>query len=417
MLITGVGVQQASQHSTGGSPFVQSLSMKPTFEGRLETSLQRVVAWVRDRRYRGYEPADGNSSVLFPLTRGRVLPMRLLQQVVLRAPFNIRPFVGVSPHESAIGRGYMAHGYLVMSHRVSMHGDALAEARRCLDWLVDHRASGHSEFCWGDAYDYATRSGRRPRGEPLLIWSALIGLAFLEAFEATRETRYLRVAEGVGRWILQLPAEHTDAGLCLSYVAYRQMSIHNANAMGAAFLARLGALTGDANAQAVARSAMTYTCARQQADGSWFYAEQPKFRWVDNFHTGYNLSALKTYQAASGDHSFDEQLSKGLHYFRTNFFERDGRPKYFNDRTYPVDIQCAAQAIETLAHFADLDSECLTQSQTVAAWTIENMQAPDGHFHYRDLGWMKVSTPMLHWGQASMVKALATLLDRLDQHA
>jgi hypothetical protein len=129
------------------------------------------------------------------------------------------------------------------------------------------------------------------------------------------------------------------------------------------------------------------------------------------------LSALKTYQAASGDHSFDEQLSKGLHYFRTNFFERDGRPKYFNDRTYPVDIQCAAQAIETLAHFADLDSECLTQSQTVAAWTIENMQAPDGHFHYRDLGWMKVSTPMLHWGQASMVKALATLLDRLDQHA
>ena len=41
------------------------------------------------------------------------------------------------------------------------------------------------------------------------------------------------------------------------------------------------------------------------------------------------------------------------------------------------------------------------------------MQAPDGHFYYRDLGWTKVATPMLHWGQATMVKALALLLDKL----
>jgi hypothetical protein len=40
------------------------------------------------------------------------------------------------------------------------------------------------------------------------------------------------------------------------------------------------------------------------------------------------------------------------------------------------------------------------------------MQAADGHFYYRDLGWMKVTTPMLHWGQATMVKALALLLEK-----
>jgi hypothetical protein len=49
----------------------------------------------------------------------------------------------------------------------------------------------------------------------------------------------------------------------------------------------------------------------------------------------------------------------------------------------------------------------------VAEWTIENMQAEDGHFLYRDLGWTKVSTPMLHWGQATMVKALAITLDKV----
>jgi hypothetical protein len=52
----------------------------------------------------------------------------------------------------------------------------------------------------------------------------------------------------------------------------------------------------------------------------------------------------------------------------------------------------------------------MTLAKKVAAWTIENMQDEDGHFYYRDLGWKKVKTPMLHWGQGTMTKALAVLL-------
>jgi rhamnogalacturonyl hydrolase YesR len=390
----------------------QHLVSRNGIERRLNESLARAIRWVQDHRYMGYEPADGNSSVLFPLTGGLVFPMRVLQQVVLRTPVNIRPLLGVRPHESAIGRGYMAWGYLVMCRRVTSPL-IRNEAQACLEWLMVNRAQGYDEFCWGDPYDYATRNGRRPYGEPLLIWSALIGQAFLEAFERLGDEQYLHVAESIGRWVLKLPAEQTDSGLCLSYIAYRQSSIHNSNAMGAAFLARLGSVMGNAEILAIARRAMLYTCARQRTDGSWFYAEDPKYHWIDNFHTGYNLSALKTYRAASNDPSFDEQLSKGAQYFQANFFEHSGRPKYFHDRTYPVDIQCAAQSIETLAFLADEDPEYLKQALKTAEWTIANLQAGDGHFRYRDLGWAKVSTPMLHWGQATMVKALAMVLDRL----
>jgi hypothetical protein len=158
---------------------------------------------------------------------------------------------------------------------------------------------------------------------------------------------------------------------------------------------------------------MTYTCARQRKDGAWYYAEEPKFHWVDNFHTGYNLSALKAYRSATGDRQFDQQISKALEYYKAHFFEADGRPKYFDNSTFPIDIQCAAQSIETLSAFAGVDSECLTQAIRVALWTIDNMQAGDGHFCYRDIGWMKITTPMLHWGQGTMTKALAVLLERL----
>jgi len=382
--------------------------------GRLEVSLERVLAWVHRNCYRGYEPADGNLSFLFPLTGGKAFPMRVLQQIVLRAPFNIRPLLGVKPHESAIARGYIAWGCLDLWRRTAstVFRD---EANACLDWLIENRAQAHTEFCWGDPYEYATRGGRRRYGEPLLIWTAFIGQAFLDAFELLRDQRCLDVAESIGRWIMALPVERTSTGVCLSYVPYTQSSIHNANAVGAAFLARLGSLTGNDEALTLAPAAMLYTCARQRADGSWFYAEHPKYNWVDNFHTGYNLLALKVYRTASNDPAFDVNRSRGLQYFKANFLEADGRPKYFHDRTYPVDVQCAAQSIETLASFEDEDPECMDLALEVADWTIENLQAADGHFCYRHLGWIRISTPMLHWGQATMVKALATALAKVDR--
>jgi hypothetical protein len=387
----------------------QIISTQDHLRREIEYSLSQVIAWVRLHQYRAYEPADGNLSWLFSLTGGYVLPMRVVQQVVLRAPFNIRPLLGISPHESAIGRGYMALGYLTM-YRMDRNENVRREAINCLEWLMANRSPKSSEYCWGDPYEYATRGGRRPYGEPLLIWSSFVGQAFIDAYELLCDERYMRVAQSTGNWILRLPRELTETGSCLSYVAYRQSSIHNANVMGAAFLARLATLIDNREALIAAKSAMDYTCARQQTDGAWYYAEESKYHWIDNFHTGYNLSALKVYRDCTKDDSFDACIEKGLHFYKTHFFELDGRPKYFHNKTYPLDIQCAAQSIETLVTLSEDDPDCLLLAVKVAAWTINNMQSLDGHFYYRDLGWKKVKTPMLHWGQGTMVKALAVLV-------
>ncbi|MGC4097229.1 MAG: hypothetical protein QM706_08950 [Nitrospira sp.] len=382
------------------------------FREKVEGSLRRLISWIRRHEYRAYEPADGNLSWLFSFTGGRIFPMRVLQQVVLRAPFNVRPLLGIPRHESAIARGYFAWGYVLL-HGLTGDDNARGEAVACLEWLTTNRSSRSAEYCWGDPYEYATRAGRRPFDAPLLIWSALIGQAFLDAYELFRDEKYMLVAESIGNWMLKLPRESTESGSCMSYVAYRQSSIHNSNAMGAAFLARLGTVTGNREALTTAKSAMTYTCSRQRSDGSWYYAEEAKYHWIDNFHTGYNLSALKHYRDATKDDAFDECIKKGLYFYKSHFFESTGVPKYFHDRTYPVDIQCAAQAIDTLATLSEEDPECLPLAMKVAEWTIDHMQAEDGHFLYRDLGWKKVGTPMLHWGQGTMVKASAVLLGKL----
>ena len=129
------------------------------------------------------------------------------------------------------------------------------------------------------------------------------------------------------------------------------------------------------------------------------------------------LTSLKCYIDCSGDPEFKNHLRRGFEFFKRNFFEPSGRPKYYHGRTYPVDIQCASQAIDTLAYFAEEDPESLALGTKVAKWTIANMQDPRGYFYYRryPLG-VIAETPMLHWGQATMFKGLAHLILQLGKH-
>jgi len=322
----------------------------------------------------------------------------------------------VSPKDSTKGRGYMASGYL-FRYRTTGNPEYLRKGEDCLNWLDHHRAAKFERHSWSNHFDFSSRSGAYTKDDPIIVWTSLIGFAYLEAYEITGTRRWLDIADSVCGWIMDLPRERTGMGDCLSYFAHIQCSIHNSNMLGAAMLARAAKHTGNRNYFEVARSAMEYSCSRQLPDGSWWYGEEPKYHWIDNFHTGYNLDSLKCYLESTGDDTWRANFQKGLNFYKRHFFEPDGCPKYYHNRRYPVDIQCAAQSIESLASFSREDTECLDLSTKVAQWTITNMQAHDGHFYYRIYPLMKAKTPMLHWGQATMFKGLAVLQSRLQSAA
>ena len=378
-------------------------------------SIQDVTRWVETHDYRAYDPGDGDLSFLRYLTFNKHFPKRLLTGAVLRIPFHIRPLIGIKPHTSTKGMGYMGWGYSKM-YALTRAEEYRQRAEHCFEWLIANRSSD-KYYCWGNHFSFSTRAGTIPKHTPTIVWSSLIALAFLEAYEVLGTSKYLEVATSTAEWVKTLPREVTSRGTCLSYVPFRQSSIHNSNMLGAALLAKVAAHAKDADAVALARDAMIYSCARQNEDGAWFYGEASHYHWIDNFHTGYNLDCLKRYIDSTGDRELEPNLRLGFRYFKDHFFEPDGTPKYYENKTQPIDIQCAAQAIDTLAFFSSDDPESYELSMKVARWTIDNMQAPDGHFYYRDLGWMKVKTPMFHWGQGTMFKALAHLLSKSKSEA
>jgi rhamnogalacturonyl hydrolase YesR len=382
----------------------------------VQKSVSGVAHWVESHDYRAYDPGDGDLSFLRYFTFNTHLLSRILTASVLRIPFHIRPWIGIRPHRSTKGMGYMAWGYVKL-YALTGNEDYRHRAEFCLDWLMQNRSPGYEQYCWGNHFSFSTRSGTIPRHMPTIVWSSLIGLAFLEAYEVLDDPKYIEVATSTAEWVKSLPREKTNRGCCLSYVPFAQSSIHNSNMLGAALLARVAAYSNDQRALELASDAMRYSCARQNADGGWPYGEAQKYHWIDNFHTGYNLDCLKRYIDSTGDREFESNLRLGFQYFKVHFFEPDGLPKYYHDKAMPVDIQCAAQAIDTLAFFSDTEPDSLPLATKVAGWTIKNMQAEDGHFCYRDLGWIKVSTPMFHWGQGTTFKAMAHLLSKLNAEA
>ncbi len=117
----------------------------------------------------------------------------------------------------------------------------------------------------------------------------------------------------------------------------------------------------------------------------------------------------QTARPGDGD-NIRPHLKRGYEYYRGTFFGSDGRPAYYHNRRHPVDIQCAAQAIDTFCLFADADAGALPRARLIAEWTIRNMQEPDGHFIHRRYPLLRAATPYFHWGQATMFHALAHLI-------
>jgi rhamnogalacturonyl hydrolase YesR len=382
-------------------------------------SIGRLLEWVEKNDYRGYDTFDGLSArFLRPLTFDNKLLNMALQQGVRRFPINLRPLLGIPKSRSTKAMGFFAKGFMRL-HEATGDAKWQKKAESTLQWLIENAAPGYSGACWGNHFDYQSRSGLARKGLPSVVWTSLIGHAFLDAYELFRQERYLSVAVSSCEHILHdLAAQPDGDSICIGYFPVGTSKVHNANTLGASLLARTYSFTRNESYRMRAEKAMQYTAKYQREDASWYYGETAGVHWVDNFHTGYVLDSLKYYTRSTGDNQFAKQMMDGYSYWKNTFFLPDGTPRYYNHKTLPLDIQCCSQAIDTLVFFSDLDSESLPLAMKVATWTIENMQGSSGSFYYRRYSpWLVNKTPTLHWGQATTFSALAALYKALTKRS
>jgi hypothetical protein len=380
----------------------------------VDSALRELQEWIELRDYSGFEPYDILNSPFFSSAwLRRSYASTALVQIGRRwGGRRLRSFLQVPSSKNPKALALMLASYC---DRIREGESCQKQASYLKSELRRLRSPREDTFCWG--YDWDVRNLRNtqmPAFSPHAIATVFGGQALLDFAEVAGDAEAAEMALSAGKFIVYRLNRTVDTldDLCFSYTPSDHGRVYNSSALAAAFLARLDAVQGFTVGQNLARRVMHYLVSEQREDGSWYYGAGRMQRWIDNFHTGYNLTGLLDYQQRTGDDSFDGAIRKGYDFYQRYFFEPDGAPRYFHDRRHPVDIHCCSQAILTFCAFSDIDPDALRRALDVAEWTICHMRGNDGAFYYQKHRLWLDRTAYMRWGQAWMFRAL-TRLQRL----
>lgn len=379
--------------------------------GRIAASTEQLIAWLVSQHFQGIDPHDALKSPFLGALgrRNRYLGI-LAIQLVRRAPFNVRPLLGITPGYNPKAMGLFLASF-VRRYTALRQPIDLERAHFFAGWLRTNACGGYRGASWGYNFDWANRDFYAPRGTPTLVNTAFNGQALCDYAEMCDAPWAFDLARAACEFILSElhRCESTD-GICFSYTPHDTRYIHNANMLGAALLARVSARTGERELMETARRAAAFTVAAQAGDGSWQYGTVARDRWVDNFHTGFVLGALADVIDLLGCSQWECALQRGYAYWQNHFFRGDGAPKYYPHAVYPIDAHSIAEAALLWLRMRTRDADAADCATRELVWGIEHFQDAAGFFYYQITAHFIIRIPYLRWSNAWMLRAQAEWL-------
>jgi hypothetical protein len=392
---------------------VLSQTLGPTHD--LDRVIGRLLEYCRRESWAGFDPYDALNSKVFdavPLLNTRLCRLALTQ-ALKRCPVNIRRLVLIPKTQNPKALA------LFLSAFLKLPADLLPDRKQLIQHMMQRlmtlRSPESSYWCWGYSFPWQGRGILVSRGAANLVCTTFVANSLIDLFEQTENYQALEMAVSAADYIFEQLywADANGAGFSYPLPSLRGQ-VHNANLLGAALFCRVYRYTRKERFLSAALLVARQSVQKQRDDGSWYYGESPTQRWIDNFHTGYNLLALQTIGRELNTRDFDESLERGFTFYRNSFFRADGAPRYFHDRTYPIDAHCVAQSILTLIALQELWPGSRDLAQSVFRWAMAHMWSERGFFYYRVLRACTIRTSYMRWTQAWMLLALATLRTGLE---
>ena len=178
---------------------------------------------------------------------------------------------------------------------------------------------------------------------------------------------------------------------------------YNATAKATESLALINSLAPDSYCEEIIRNSYNFILSEQNTDGSWFYADDAKGQWIDNFHTGYVLVALNKIKGLLSLDYGQQEIDRGLDYHLRNHYTNDWLPKYYSNSMYPIDTHCYAQSIITFSEFGNAGMA----KKLVESAVKNTYNHSQKYFIYSIRKHYTVKTNLLRWCNAYMFYALA----------
>ena len=389
----------------------------------IKQTVEQLSDYCVQNNFAGYDPYDAlNSPILRKLSFGNKYLRIAFTQAMRRLPINLRPLLGVPKDYNPKGLGLFVWGYSKLyAHEKNV--EHLVQIEKLMELLDGCKTemgldtglrrydsgAGHG---WGYNFDWQSKAFFVPKYTPTVVNSSFIGHALLDTWHYTGLVKAKEMAIPIGNFILQdLHRLEEEGTLCFSYTPIDYYFVHNANLLGASLLIRLYKETGNEEFRKTALTALAYSMKHQLADGSWFYAEKDVSHWIDSFHTGFNLQAIKYFLDLGFAEKYKIQFENGVRFYAEQFFLTDGTPKYYHDHIYPIDIHSPAMAV---VFFSGMGKKYADLTEKTLNWMIKNMRGPTGAFYFQKHRCYTNRIPYMRWGQAWAFHALTEYLHNLN---
>lgn len=385
----------------------------------IKDSFEALKSFCEGEEFKGWDPYDGlNSWVIQKTPLGKSSFIRLAWiQLFKRNPINLRSLFGIRKDYNPKGLGLFLTGYCNL-YKIEAKEEYLDKIDFLSNKILELKTIGYSGACWGYNFDWQARAFFQPKFTPTVVATSFIGEALIEAYNITKRDELLKTAISCSEFVLNdlNKTFDDDKDFTFSYSPLDSTQVYNAGLLGAKLLVLVYSQTKNEELLVAAKKVVSYVCKRQTNEGAWSYGTLPFHQWIDNFHTGYNLECIFRYQEVSGDLTFNKYIDKGLNYYLNTFFTDKGISKYYNDKTFPIDIHAPAQLIVTLSKLGVLKKN-KELADRVLFWTTDNMQSSKGYFYYQKKKWVTSKTPYIRWAQSWMFYAFSYYQLEFSLHA
>jgi len=340
--------------------------------------VNKLESGLAEVNYKGYDPFDGLNSPIFGFINNRSIKLAWIQ-FVKKSPLNFRRFLNILKDHNPKGLALILSAYCYF-YQLLKNDKYLEKAYYVAYLLKEKRTLDRHYHCWGYNFPWMARAFYVPRFKPNMIVSSFVGQAFLDLYCLDKNPEWLQLVSEIAFFIQQeLILISSEYEICFGYIPGEHTIVHNSNLMGARLLARLYYILKDDKYKTLAIKSVSYTVNRQRSDGSWFYGDYPHHKWIDNFHTGFNLVAINDIQKFLKTDNWQHNIQIGFNYHLNNHFLPDMIPKYYNNKIYPIDIHNFAQGIITFTYFKHFDkAEKLIRKCLFEMWDINRQ-----YFYYQ----------------------------------
>lgn len=375
---------------------------------KLDLIIEQLYQNIVKEDYKGWDPFDGLNSRFFQnslLINSRFFRLVWIQ-LNKRSPINLRRLTGVDMSYNSKGLALLISG-LINLYKTSQNEQFLENALYLSKIIIQNRSKDRDYFCAGYNFFWEAKAFSVPAYKPNLIVTTFCAESFLDIHKTTGEKSFLKLAIEAAAFLhKELLLIDNKEEACFGYIPGENIIVHNVNILGAKLYADLFRLTEENEYRIYSIRSLSYTLNAQQPDGSWFYGESRFHKWVDNFHTGFILCAIKDIMEILNITSPKTKLEKGLNYHMSNHFSPGLFPKYYNGKLYPVDIHNIAQGIITFTKF-----NMQTKARLLFEYALEQFWDEKRHyFYYQKTGSYTNKINYIRWSQAWMFYAITKLL-------